>query len=346
MPGDPHTHSTDPTRSQHRVDSCSRQEIGSPRDIARPEAPHLPRLIVGCRLQLSDTEVEWIALPTDLAAYRRLTRLLTLGKRRAGKGACDLALADLLEAGQGMILIALPRDPGRAVRDLQRVRRRFPGNVYLGAAPRYDGSDQAWLTACARLALRCATPMVAVGDVLMHRAARRQLADVLTCMREGCTIDTIGTRALANAERRLKGRADMLRLFHDHPAALHRTLEIAARCSFDLSDLRYQYPDAVAPDGETPMDRLTRLAREGLARRYPDGPTEKARALMEKELAVVAELDAVASGHPRGDIAGHHWEVASANLLAIALRLREREMEEAARDTAPRVSNVIPLVRL
>ncbi|MAD39546.1 MAG: hypothetical protein CMO30_06355 [Tistrella sp.] len=62
--------------------------------------------------------------------------------------------------------------------------------------------------------------------------------------------------------------------------------------------------------------------------------------------AVVAELDAVASGHPRGDIAGHHWEVASANLLAIALRLREREMEEAARDTAPRVSNVIPLVRL
>ncbi len=278
-------------RSQHRIDSCSRQKIGSPEDIPRPAVPHLPRLIVGARLVLRDSPVHWVALPTDLAAYQRLTRLLTLGKRRAEKGDCHLDLADLLEGCEGMILIALPGDLATAAPDLQKVRRRFPGHVYLGAAPRYDGSDQAYLAACAQLALRCATPMVAVGDVLMHRAARRQLADVLTCLREGCTIDAIGTRALANAERRLKGAPDMQRLFNDHPAALRRTLEIATRCSFDLSELRYQYPDEIAEGAETPMQRLTRLAHEGLARRYPQGATEKATTLMAKELAVVEELN-------------------------------------------------------
>ena len=250
-------------RSQHRIDPCSRQEVGQAAPIARPEAPRLPRLITGCRLVLRDSPVEWLALPCERAGYQRLTRLLTLGKRRAGKGECHLDLADLLEGCAGMILVALPQ--GRlsgVLGPLQKMQRRFPGHVFLGAAPRYDGSDQAYLRACARLAHRASAPMVAVGDVLMHRAARRQLADVLTCMREHITIDEIGTRALPNAERRLKGHDDMARVFRDHPAALRRTLEIAARCSFCLSELSYEYPDEMS-EGETPQARLERLAREG-----------------------------------------------------------------------------------
>ena len=278
-------------RSQHRKDSTTRQETGNPTPITRPPVAHLPKLIVGTRLVLRDSGVDWLALPTDLAAYQRLTRLLTRGKRRAEKGACHLDLADMLDGCAGMILIALANDLDAAASDIGQMRRRFPGHVYVGAAPRYDGSDQAWLGACARLAHRCGAPMVAVGDVLMHRAARRQLADVLTCMREGCTIDQIGTRALPNAERRLKGADDMARLFRHHPAALRRTVEIAGRCAFDLSELSYQYPDEIADGDETPMARLTRLATEGLARRYPQGPTDKARELMAKELAVVQDLN-------------------------------------------------------
>ncbi|MCB1368947.1 MAG: error-prone DNA polymerase, partial [Rhodobacteraceae bacterium] len=260
-------------------------------DIVCPEVSHLPKLIVGCRLVLRDSTVEWVALPTDLAAYQRLARLLTLGKRRAEKGVCHLDLTDLLAGCTGMILIALPDDMLCAARDIDRVRRRYPGQVFVGAVPRYDGSDQEWLKGCAGLAQQTSAPMVAVGDVLMHRAARRQLADVLTCMRLGCTIDEIGTKALPNAEHRLKGAADMERVFHDFPAALKRTLEIAARCSFDLSQLSYQYPDEIAEGGEAPMLRLTRLVREGLARRYPQGATERAQALMAKELAVIEELN-------------------------------------------------------
>ncbi len=277
-------------RSQQRSDPSSRQDTTTAPGLDRPVFRTLPKLIVGARLVLRDCPVDWIALPTDRAAYHRLARLLTLGKRRADKGDCHLSRADLLDGCRGMILIALPpADLSRAVRPVQAMQRRYPGHVFLGAAPRYDGSDQAWFDACARMALRVSAPMVAVGDVLMHRAARRQLADVLTCLRTGCTIDQLGTRALPNAERRLKGAPDMARLFRTHPAALRRTLDIAARCEFSLSELSYEYPDEIS-DGEAPQARLERLTREGLARRCPDGIPERFHALAAKELRLVADL--------------------------------------------------------
>ncbi len=277
-------------RSQHKTDPSSRQEVGAAQDLPLPGALALPKLIVGARLVLRDSPVHWLALPTDRAAYHRLSQLLTLGKRRAEKGDCALTQRDLLEGCAGMILIALPPpDLSKARAPIQQMQRRYPGHVFLGAAPRYDGSDQAWFDACAALALRASAPMVALGDVLMHRAARRQLADVLTCMREGITIDAIGTRALPNGERRLKGAGDMARLFRNHPAAVRRTLEIAARCSFDLGELSYDYPDEIA-DGELPQDRLERLTRAGLAARCPGGIPERYQALLDKELNLVGDL--------------------------------------------------------
>ncbi|MFN3273753.1 MAG: error-prone DNA polymerase [Paracoccus sp. (in: a-proteobacteria)] len=283
-------------RSSQQVDTSSRLETGSPQDLTLPAARSLPRLIVGARLVLRDCAVEWVALPTDRAAYERLSQLLTRGKRRAGKGECHLDLADLEAGCLGMILIALPPaglcagELGQVLAPVQTLVRRYPGHVFLGAAPRYDGSDQVWFTACAHLALRACAPMVAVGDVLMHRAARKPLADVLTCLREGITIDRIGTRALPNAERRLKGATDMARLFRHHPAAIRRTLEITVRCSFDLSELSYEYPDEAA-DGIAPQARLDLLAREGLGRRYPGGASQRVHQLLDKELALVGELN-------------------------------------------------------
>ncbi len=256
-------------------------------------ARHLPRLVIGCRLVLRDSPIDWIALPQDRPAYARLTRLLTLGKRRAQKGDCHLDMADLLKGCTGIILLALPRAPQEdsdVVRHIQDAVRRYPNHVFLGAAPRYDGSDQAHLKQCARLAHKTAAPMVALGDVLMHHGSRRQLADVLTCMREHITIDRIGTRALPNSERRLKGAPDMLRMFADHPAAIRRGLEISARCGFCLSELSYEYPDEISDD-ESPQDRLARLAGEGLKRRYPNGAPDKALAQVKKELALVEKLN-------------------------------------------------------
>lgn len=285
-------------RSDKRIDSSSRQHVGQHSSLANPATAKLPKLIVGCRLVLQDSAVDWVALPCDLAAYKRLTRLLTLGKLRTDKGQCLLYTKDMITACKGIILIALPqktpkrgqRNLFRHIPDISEMARHFPGHVFLGATPCYDGSDQTYLDACAAIAQKASTPMVAVGDVLMHRASRRQLADVLTCLRNNIMIDEIGTRALPNGERRLKAGHDMARVFRDHPAALRRTLEIANRCNFDLGELSYDYPHENT-DLETPMQRLERLAKEGLIRRYPGGPSPKALKLMTKELAVVRELN-------------------------------------------------------
>ena len=278
-------------RSHKQIDSSSRQPVGAQNPITKPQTTHIPKLIVGCRLVLQDSPIEWVALPRDRAAYQRLSRLLTLGKRRAEKGDCQLNVRDMYDWCRGMILIAMPDTHlSEVVPALQKMQRQFPGHVFLGAAPRYDGSDQAYLDACAQASLQAGAPMVAVGDVLMHHARRRKLVDVLTCIREHITIDQIGTRALPNAERRLKRGADMARLFRAHPGAMRRTHEIASRCSFDLGELSYEYPDEISTV-ESPQDRLTRLAQEGLKRRYPNGPPLRALELMNKELAVVNELD-------------------------------------------------------
>jgi error-prone DNA polymerase len=243
-----------------------------------------------CQVTLQDSTVHWVALPKDRKGYEALSRLLTVGKRRAPKGQCRLSHRDLLEGCLGMTLIAVPQKGyGDAADPIAEMARTYPSNVYLGCAPRYDGNDQASFDRCMALSHATSAPMVAIGDVLMHHGSRRQLADVLTCLREGCSIDDIGKRALPNAERRLKGEQDMARLFSNYPAAIKRTQDIIAKCSFCLSELSYEYPTEVE-NGETGQDRLVRLTHLGLKRRYPNGASERVQGLVHKELTLVKTL--------------------------------------------------------
>ncbi|ABV95725.1 DNA polymerase III, alpha subunit (plasmid) [Dinoroseobacter shibae DFL 12 = DSM 16493] len=284
-------------RSRQVTDHSSRQTMQHMPAGDAPRIPPdmvLPKLIPGARIVLTDSPVDWLALPADIAAWSRLTRLLSLGKRRATKGECHLTRKDLLDWGEGMVLIALPPDPmehpARAsLSDLRHMLRIFPGQCFLGAAPRYDGRDPTRLDQLARIAQDTGLPLVALGEVMMHRSSRRPLADVLTCLREGCTIDTIGERRLTNGEHRLKSPAEMARMFHRYPAAIRRTLEIADRCAFRLDDLRYQYPDE-ARDGEPAQARLERLSREGLHWRYPEGPPARIVTRVDKELKLIGEM--------------------------------------------------------
>jgi error-prone DNA polymerase len=277
-------------RSTKQLDHSSRQ-VTQGASIARPDIEgQLPKLIVGTRLVLQDSTVHWVALPKDRKGYEALSRLLTVGKRRAPKGQCRLSHRDLLEGCLGMTLIAVPQKGyGDAADPIAEMARTYPSNVYLGCAPRYDGNDQASFDRCMALSHATSAPMVAIGDVLMHHGSRRQLADVLTCLREGCSIDDIGKRALPNAERRLKGEQDMARLFSNYPAAIKRTQDIIAKCSFCLSELSYEYPTEVE-NGETGQDRLVRLTHLGLKRRYPNGASERVQGLVHKELTLVKTL--------------------------------------------------------
>jgi error-prone DNA polymerase len=274
-------------RGQARTDPSARQREGG---ALLPAPPVLPRLIVGARLVLTDSPVEWLALPETRAGYAGLSRGLSAGKRRAAKGGCDLTRDDL--DIPGLVWIALPPDPltgDPPEDDLRAQARCFPGAVFLGAVPRYDGRDGARLAALAALSQRTGLPLVACNDVLMHHARRRRLADVLTCIRLGLTIDRIGTHALPNAERRLKPPHEMARIFRDHPGAIRRTLDIAGRCAFSLDELSYEYPDEIA-DGEVPQKRLERLTAEGLRRRFPAGVPADTMAKVEKELRIIARL--------------------------------------------------------
>ena len=293
-----------PIRSQTRHDPSSRQDLGTHAPLAIPPGP-LPRLIPGARLVLTDSPVEWLALPMHRAGYAGLSRLLSRGKRRADKGQCHLTRADLLDGCDGLMLIALPPDPllhlssntpaggqgqPRAqVAELEAMARRYPGVCHIGAVPRYDGRDRARFDAILALGQQASLPMVAAGDVLMHHGSRRRLADVLTCLRLGLTIDRIGRHALPNAEHRLKAPADMARLFRHHPAALRRTLDIAGRCSFSLDELSYDYPDEVA-GGEAPQARLERLTGLGLHRRFPAGVPPDTADKVAKELRIIRTL--------------------------------------------------------
>src|SRR3954471_25076412 len=223
-------------------------------------------LVVGCRLDLRDG-TSLLAYPTDRAAYGRLTRLLTLGKRRAPKGECHLDYADVVAHGEGQIVVIL--SPGTAA----RVAADFQGRAYLGAHHLYRGDDMRRLARLAALGEAAGLPLVAVNDVLYHLPERRPLQDVLTCIREGCAIGEAGYRLAANAERHLKFPEEMARLFRGREDAVERTLEIVERCRFSLDELRYEYPEEPVPEGMTPQQRLTELTWQGAAERFHSSVT-------------------------------------------------------------------------
>ena len=249
------------------------------------------RLVVGCRLDLRDS-LPVLVYPTDRSAYARLCRLLSIGKGRAGKGACDLGWQDLAGYGEGLLAILLPNAPDAALAEsLARMRADFRGRSYLALTLRRRPGDAGRLRVLADMAQAARVPTVATGDVLYHAPARRILQDVVTCIREGCTIDQAGFRRERTVDRCLKSPDEMARLFARHPEAVARTLEIVDRCRFSLADLRYQYPEEVEDPALTPQQTLAKLVRESAPQRYPDGLPEDVERQLRHELRLIAELD-------------------------------------------------------
>ena len=253
---------------------------------------HNIRLCVGARLITTDG-FEAACYPIDRAAYGRLCRLLTAGNLRAIKGQCAFSFAEMLAAGEGQIFIVLPpRELApQFVERLGALSAAARGRVYLGATFAYRGDERRRLGELAHLASRTRTPLVATNDVAYHEPDRRPLADVLACIREKCTIQQAGYRLEANAERHLKSAAEMARLFADHPEAVARSAEIARRITFNLKELSYEYPDEPVPPGKTPQAYLEELTWQHANRYYENAIPEKVRALLVKELALIARLE-------------------------------------------------------
>ena len=248
------------------------------------------RLIVGCSLELTDGAVV-LVYPTDRPAYSRLTRLLSLGKRRGGKGRCLLDWEDLAGHAEGLVAVLVPDRPDAAARRrLQQLKAVFGPNAHVALTLRRRPRDQMRLHELACMAADAGVATVVVNDVLYHHPDRRILQDVLTCIREGCTIDSVGFRRERSADRHLKQAVEMHRLFRAWPEALARTLEIADRCRFSLDELAYQYPEEASLPGMTPQQALEHLTWEGAKTRYPEGLPDKVRKSLEHELRLIETM--------------------------------------------------------
>ena len=240
--------------------------------------------LVAVRLILRDG-AEITAYPKTRKGYGNLCRLLTLGKRRAVKGQCDLGLEDVLTWGAECVFVLIEH-----LKHAAALKTAFADDIFLALKPAYDGEDETRFAERARLSEETAIPLVVMGHVIMHTGRRRRLADVLSCIREKVKIDNLGRLAQPNAEARLKSEFELRRLFKNYPEALANTQTIVARCPFSLDELKYEYPDEVT-DGEDADTRLRRLTEAGLKWRYPDGLTPRVQAMVIKELKLIAELN-------------------------------------------------------
>ncbi|HYP10846.1 MAG TPA: error-prone DNA polymerase [Xanthobacteraceae bacterium] len=289
------------------------------------------KLLVGTRLVTTDG-FEVLTYPIDRAAYGRLCRLITAGNLKAKKSECHLTFEEILNAAEGQIFIVLPPamsfcgtdsisarprasgDPVLASRVRGNERReRFaasslflerlsaladaaPSRTFLAGVHYHRGDEPRRLGLLAELGARCRAPLVAVNDVFYHAPERRPLLDVLTCIREKCTITAAGLRLSINAERHLKTPAEMARLFAAFPDAIARSLAIARSCSFSLGELKYEYPDEPVPTGKTAQQHLEDLTWAGAQDRYPkdkypNGIPGDVRKRLEDELALIGKLD-------------------------------------------------------
>jgi error-prone DNA polymerase len=249
------------------------------------------RLIVGCRLDLADG-MSVLVYPMDRAAYSRLCRLLSLGKKRGGKGKCILHWDDVVAYAEGLVAVLVPDEPDEEIAlRLRRLRTAFPGRSYLALTLRRRPNDQMRLYELSQMAQASGVPTVVTNDVLFHEPGRRMLQDVVTCIRHNVTIDQLGDRRERHADRHLKPAEEMHRLFSRFPEALQRTPEIADRCRFTLDELKYQYPEERDDPTISPQETLERLTWEGADHRYPEGVPDSVRASLQHELRLIAKLE-------------------------------------------------------
>ena len=288
---------------------------------------HNFKLIIGAEIILNDA-LPALLWATDRASYAKLSKLITVGRRRAPKAECWLSFDDLANHHEGLLVGVLPHLAGHPSRiahiddehpsfewyhgagadktvfqnarknaerstshpTLHKYRELFGDRAYL-MATLYHGVDDAWrLNQLQQLSQQTQLPLVASGDVLYHRPARLPLHDVLTATKHHTNVATAGDLLLPNAQRHLKTIAEHQSAFAANPAAIARTQEITDRCNFSLSDLRYEYPEELAPEGKTPVEHLSELTSKGAAKRYPTGVPDKVTQQLQHELKLIEDL--------------------------------------------------------
>ena len=251
-------------------------------------------LLVGAEITPEDSRPV-VLLATDRAAYGRLARLITNGRRRASKGQCRIFFRDIAEHADGLLAAVVTAErPSTRTDPLSRCladyREIFGDRCYAFLERCYGPDDEKYLFRTAQVADSASVPTVAANDVRYHQPGRKALEDVLVAIRVGRPVSEVREHLFPNRERYLKSPAQMAELFAGMPEAVQRSVELAQRCTFCLDELRYEYPEELCPDGLSPIEYLSQLAWRGARKRYPAGIPEKVRDLLEHELRLIEEL--------------------------------------------------------
>ena len=256
------------------------------------------RFIPGCRLDLQDGP-PLLAYPATKLAYSNLSGLLTEGNLRAEKGKCYLYRTDVYKYAGDIKFVAIP--PASLNKDfdfepafikaLEEYKDALGDCLYLGASFAYHGDDHKKLFRLSRLGNKLDIPLAATNNVYYHVPERRELQDILTCIREKCTIHTAGFKLHQNAERYLKPAKEMQRLFRDYPEAIRHAQEIADACRFSLDELKYRYPEEITSEGRTPMEELIYLTWKGAHEHFGEEIPEKIRKTIKMELEFIGRKE-------------------------------------------------------
>jgi error-prone DNA polymerase len=247
----------------------------------------LAKLIVGTELQLQSGR-KLVVLVQNRAGYAALCELITKARRAAEKGCYELTRLAFENGLPGCLVLWVPDDDYDLDVEDHWIRETFRDRLWIAVELLADGRQRHQLEQLQALGRRLKLPLVATGDVHMHRRSRRILQDMLTAIREGVTIENAGFALYPNGERHLR---TLEVLQHFYPAdLLAETSRIAEQINFSLDELRYEYPDEIVPPGETPASYLRQLTEEGMQRRWPGGVSQKVVNLVEHELKLIAEL--------------------------------------------------------
>jgi error-prone DNA polymerase len=248
------------------------------------------RMIAGARVALTDGPA-LLLYPTDRPGWSRLTRLLSLGKARGGKGYCILDWSDMAAYAEGLIAIFLPDQPdARTARLLRELRDLFGARGYCGLSLRRRPDDTARLHGLHALARAAGVRSVATGDVLYHTPEARPLQDVLTAIREKMTVDALGFRRERFMDRNLKSPGEMERRFAAFPDAIQASADIAASCQFDLGEIQYQYPYEQVMAGRSAQEALSALTAQAAREKFTDGVPSKYAKQIDHELRLIGQL--------------------------------------------------------
>lgn len=243
-------------------------------------------LIIGSEIRIEDGP-KLVLLVENLEGYQALCRLITRARRRTQKGQYQVLREDFSEPLPGLLALWVPD----AVDDFASgdwLKQTFAERLWLAVQLHCGQDDSRRLNDLLLLARELRIPAVASGDVHMHARGRRALQDTMTAIRHHLPVAAAGLRLHPNGERHLRS-LDALQSIYPQ-ALLDETLVIARRCTFDLGQLRYQYPRELVPHGQTATSWLRHLTEEGIKWRWPKAPQAKVLAQIDKELELIAEL--------------------------------------------------------